>query len=81
MTGEPRIDESEKEVLMAHLFNMGYIKGVPGKWILTMKGQQILIILNELKTTGHIEKIDNRWLKKNGVRQLGEFLLDIVSKK
>ena len=81
MTGEPRIDESEKEVLMDHLFNMGYIKGVPGKWILTMKGQQILLILNELKTTGHIEKIDNRWLKKNGVRQLGEFLLDIVSKK
>lgn len=66
---------------MTHLLHMGYIKGVPGKWILTMKGQQILIILNELKTTGHIEKIDARFMRKSGAEKLGEFLIDIVSKK
>mgnify|MGYP001162202054 CR=1 FL=1 len=78
---EPRIDSDQKKTLMTHLLHMGYIKGVPGKWILTMKGQQILIILNELKTTGHIEKIDARFMRKSGAEKLGEFLIDIVSKK
>ena len=81
MNDEPRIDSEEKDELMKHLFHMGYIKGVPGKWILTMKGQQILVILNELKSTGHVEDIDSRWLKKNGAQKLGEFLLDIVRRK
>ena len=81
MNDEPRIDSEEKDELMKHLFHMGYIKGIPGKWVLTMKGQQILVILNELKSTGHVEDIASRWLKKNGAQKLGEFLLDIVRKK
>ena len=55
---KPRIDESEKEELMKHLFHMGYIKSVPGKWVLTMKGQQIFSIFTELKKKGHVEDID-----------------------
>ena len=78
---KPRIDESEKEELMKHLFHMGYIKSVPGKWVLTMKGQQIFSIFTELKKKGHVEDIDSRWIEKNGFQKFGEFLLDIVSKK
>ena len=78
---EPRIDSEEKDELMKHLFHMGYIKGIPGRWILTMKGQQIFSIFTELKKKGHVEDIDSRWLKKNGFQKFGEFLLNIISKK
>ena len=41
----------------------------------------LFMILNELKSAGHVEDIDSRWLKKNGAQKLGEFLLDIVRRK
>ena len=77
----PDITDEERDQIIKTMFHLGYIKSVPGKWVLTMKGQQILIILNELKTTGHIEKIDARFMRKSGAEKLGEFLIDIVSKK
>ena len=46
--------------------------------MLTMKGQQMLVILNELKSTGNVERLDNRWVEKNGVTKLGELLIDLV---
>ena len=77
----PDITETEAKLLEASLFHLGYIKSTPGKWVLTMKGQQILIIMNELKSKGHVEDIDSRWLHKNGAQKLGEFLFDAVRKK
>ena len=79
----PRIDSEEKDELMKHLFHMGYIKSVPGKkgWVLTMKGQQIFHIMQELQKKGHVENIDSRFLHKNGAQKLGGFFLDAARKK
>ena len=77
----PDITDEERDQIIKTMFHLGYIKSVPGKWVLTMKGQQILIIMNELKSKGHVEDIDSRWLHKNGAQKLGEFLFDAVRKK
>ena len=77
----PDITDEERDQIIKTMFHLGYIKSVPGKWLLTMKGQQILIIMNELKSKGHVEDIDSRWLHKNGAQKLGEFLFDAVRKK
>ena len=77
----PDITDEERDQIIKTMFHLGYIKSVPGKWVLTMKGQQILIIMNELKSKGHVQDIDSRWLHKNGAQKLGEFLLDAVRKK
>ena len=78
---KPDVTKEERDQIMKTIFHLGYIKSVPGKWVLTMKGQQILIIMNELKSKGHVEDIDSRWLHKNGAQKLGEFLFDAVRKK
>ena len=75
------LKDDERDKIIKTMFHLGYIKSVPGKWVLTMKGQQILIIMNELKSKGHVEDIDSRWLHKNGAQKLGEFLFDAVRKK
>ena len=77
----PDITDEERDQIIKTMFHLGYINSVPGKWVLTMKGQQILIIMNELKSKGHVEDIDSRWLHKNGAQKLGEFLFDAVRKK
>ena len=77
----PDITDEERDQIIKTMYHLGYIKSVPGKWVLTMKGQQILIIMNELKSKGHVEDIDSRWLHKNGAQKLGEFLFDAVRKK
>ena len=43
--------------------------------------QQMLIIFNEFKKHGQVQKLDNRWVEKHGVTKLGEFLLEIVWKR
>ena len=60
----------------------GYVQGDgKGKMELTMKGQQMLILLNEFKNHGMVQKLDNRWIEKNGVTRLGELLLEIIWKR
>jgi len=78
LTKKPRIDWEEKKELMITLFHMGYITGGQRKWVLTMKGQQILIMLNELKKRGHVEKIDSRFMERKGLEKLVSFLIDII---
>ena len=53
----PRIDESERKVWHRFLLKNGYVEGDgKGKLMLTMKGQEMLLILNELKSTGHVKR-------------------------
>ena len=77
----PDITETEAKLLEASLFHLGYIKSTPGKWVLTMKGQQVFHLMKEYQKKGNIEDIDSRWLYKNGFQKFGEFLLDCIRKK
>ena len=76
---KPEITPAEREIWHRFLLKNGYVSADgKGKFMLTMKGQQMLVILNELKSTGNVERLDNRWVEKNGVTKLGELLIDLV---
>ena len=76
---EPRIDTEEREIWHRFIIQNAYVQGDgKGKLELTMKGQQLLVILNELKKSGKVQKLDDRWVQKNGVTKLGEFLLSLI---
>ncbi len=76
---KPEITPAERDIWFRFLLKNGYVSGDgKGKFMLTMKGQQMLVILNELKSTGNVEKLDNRWVEKNGVTKLGELILELV---
>ena len=75
----PDITETEAKLLEASLFHLGYIKSTPGKWVLSMKGQQVFHLMKEYQEKGHVEDIDSRWLHKHGAQKFGEFLLSILS--
>ena len=78
----PRIDESERKVWHRFLLKNAYVEGDgKGKLMLTMKGQEMLLILNELKSTGQVKHLDDRWVQKNGVTKLGELILELVWKR
>ena len=77
----PDITDEERDQIIKTMFHLGYIKSVPGKWVLTMKGQQVFHLMKEYQKKGHIEDIDSRWLYKNGFQKFGEFLLDCIRKK
>ena len=76
---KPEITSAEREIWHRFLLKNGYVEGDgKGKMELTMKGQQMLIILNEFKKYGQVQKLDDRWVQKHGVTKLGEFLLEII---
>ena len=79
---KPRIEVSERKIWDRFMIKNGYVQADgKGTLELTMKGQQMLIILNELKKTGKVQKLDDRWVEKHGVTKFGEFLLEIIWKK
>lgn len=79
---KPRIEQSEREQWLNIMIVNGYVQADgKGKMELTMKGQQMLIILNEFKKHGQVQKLDNRWVEKHGVTKFGEFLLEIIWKR
>ena len=79
---KPEITPAEREIWHRFLLKNGYVEGDgKGKMELTMKGQQMLIILNEFKKHGQVQKLDNRWVEKHGVTKFGEFLLEIIWKR
>ena len=75
----PDITAEEAKFLQTTLFHLGYIKSTPGKWVLSMKGQQVFHLMKEYQEKGHVEDIDSRWLHKHGAQKFGEFLLSILS--
>ena len=58
----PDITETEAKLLEASLFHLGYIKSTPGKWVLTMKGQQVFHLMKEYQKIREPRILIKRWI-------------------